>query len=59
MHVDEDVVMTRGVSVLLYIGYMLIALYAFFMLAGTVGFRSCSIFVRLIYGAVKVKAAVN
>ena len=49
--------MTR--AVLLYIGYMLIALYAFFMLAGTVGFLSCSIFVRLIYGAVKVKAAVN
>ena len=35
--------------------YMLIASYAFFMLTGTVGFLSCFIFVRIIYGAVKVE----
>jgi transmembrane 9 superfamily protein 2/4 len=52
---STKMVMTRGVSVLLYIGYMLIASYAFFMLTGTVGFLSCFIFVRVIYGAVKVE----
>ena len=48
-------VMTRGVSVLLYIGYMLIASYSFFTLTGTVGFLACWFFVRTIYGAVKVE----
>jgi transmembrane 9 superfamily protein 2/4 len=55
VYMSTKMVMTRGVSVLLYIGYMLIASYAFFMLTGTVGFLSCFIFVRVIYGAVKVE----
>merc|ERR1712146_732549 len=45
-------VMTRGVSILLYIGYMLIASYSFFMVTGTIGFLSCLLFVKVIYGAV-------
>ena len=48
-------VMTRGVSILLYVGYMLIASYSFFTLTGTVGFLACWFFVRAIYGAVKVE----
>ena len=50
-------VMTRGVSVMLYVGYMLIASYAFFLFTGTVGFFACFTFVRIIYGAVKVRAS--
>ena len=48
-------VMTRGVSILLYIGYMAIASYSFFILTGTVGFFASWFFVRSIYGAVKVE----
>ena len=47
--------MARGVSILLYVGYMLIASYSFFTLTGTVGFLACWFFVRAIYGAVKVE----
>jgi len=48
-------VITRGVSVLLYVGYMLIASYSFFTLTGTIGFFACWFFVRAIYAAVKVE----
>jgi transmembrane 9 superfamily protein 2/4 len=48
-------VMTRGVSIFLYVGYMLIASYAFFVLTGTVGFFASFFFVRTIYAAVKVE----
>jgi len=47
--------MTRGVSVLLYLGYMLIASYAFALLTGCIGFFACFTFVRVIYAAVKVE----
>merc|ERR1711998_67495 len=47
--------MTRGVSILLYVGYMTIASYSFFTLTGTVGFLACWFFVRTIYAAVKVE----
>ena len=47
--------MTRGVSILLYLGYMAIASYSFFMLTGTIGFFATWFFVRIIYGAVKVE----
>ena len=47
-------VMTRGVSILLYCGYMLIASYSFFTLTGTVGFFSSWYFVWTIFSAVKV-----
>jgi len=47
--------MTRGVSILLYLGYMLIASYAFALLTGCIGFFACFIFVRIIYAAVKVE----
>merc|ERR1711998_695832 len=47
--------MTRGVSILLYVGYMTIASYSFFTLTGTVGFHACWFFVRTIHAAVKVE----
>ena len=47
--------MTRGVSILLYVGYMAIASYSFGLLTGTVGFFASFFFVRTIYGAVKVE----
>mmetsp|Transcript_7856 Transcript_7856/g.23557 ORF Transcript_7856/g.23557 Transcript_7856/m.23557 type:complete len:356 (+) Transcript_7856:1015-2082(+) len=55
IYMSTKMVMTRGVSVLLYVGYMLIASYSFFMLTGAVGFLACFAFVRAIYGAVKVE----
>jgi len=55
IYMSTKMVMTRGVSILLYCGYMLIASYSFFMLTGAVGFLSCLTFVRAIYGAVKVE----
>ena len=48
-------VMTRGVSILLYVGYMLIASYSFAIVTGTIGFLACFLFVRTIYAAVKVE----
>jgi len=47
--------MTRGVSILLYLGYMLIASYSFSILTGTVGFFASWFFARSIYAAVKVE----
>jgi len=47
--------MTRGVSILLYLGYMLIASYAFSILTGSVGFFASWFFTRSIYAAVKVE----
>ena len=55
VYMFTKMVMTRGVSILLYVGYMLIASYSFFVLTGTVGFLSCWFFVRVIYSAVKVE----
>merc|ERR1712087_1037847 len=55
IYMSTKMVMTRGVSILLYVGYMLIASYSFFMLTGAVGFLACFLFVRSIYGAVKVE----
>merc|ERR1712232_1489107 len=55
IYMSTKMVMTRGVSILLYCGYMLIAAYSFFMLTGAVGFIACFLFVRSIYGAVKVE----
>ena len=55
VYMFTKMVMTRGVSILLYVGYMLIASYAFFVLTGTVGFLACWFFVRSIYAAVKVE----
>lgn len=42
-------------QILLYLGYMLIASYAFALLTGCIGFFACFTFVRIIYGAVKVE----
>lgn len=42
-------------QVLLYLGYMLMASYAFAVLTGCIGFFACFFFVRIIYGAVKVE----
>merc|ERR1712182_78535 len=55
VYMTTKMVMTRGVSILLYVGYMIVASYAFFMVTGTIGFLSCFVFVRVIYGAVKVE----
>jgi hypothetical protein len=55
VYMTTKMVMTRGVSVMLYIGYMLVASFTFFMFTGTVGFACCLTFVRVIYGAVKVE----
>ena len=55
VYMFSKMVMTRGVSILLYVGYMLIASYSFFTLTGTIGFLACFFFVRIIYGAVKVE----
>merc|ERR1711920_394974 len=55
VYMATKMVMTRGVSVLLYLGYMLITAYSFFMLTGAVGFVASFYFVRAIYGAVKVE----
>ena len=55
VYMSTKMVMTWGVSILLYVGYMLIASYSFFMLTGAVGFLACFLFVHAIYGAVKVE----
>lgn len=45
---------TKGVSGILYFGYMLIASYCFFVLTGTIGFVACFWFTRVIYSSVKI-----
>lgn len=45
---------TKPASVILYFGYTFLMSYAFFLLTGAVGFISTFVFVRAIYGAVKV-----
>eukprot|EP00386_Alphamonas_edax_P015838 GDKI01048396.1.p2 GENE.GDKI01048396.1~~GDKI01048396.1.p2 ORF type:complete len:658 (-),score=243.34 GDKI01048396.1:173-2146(-) len=45
---------TRFVSTLLYFGYMAIISYSFFLLTGAIGFLATFIFVRAIYGSIKV-----
>jgi len=45
---------TNFVSGLLYFCYMGLASWAFFLMTGAVGFISCLLFVRKIYGAIKV-----
>lgn len=45
---------TKPASGILYLGYMLIASYAFFVLTGTIGFCACVWFTRLIYSSVKI-----
>lgn len=45
---------TKGVSGILYFGYMLIASYCFFVLTGTIGFYACFWFTRVIYSSVKI-----
>jgi len=54
-YMATKMVMTRGVSIILYVGYMTIASYAFFTLTGTVGFLACWFFVRTIFASVKVE----
>ncbi|KVH92927.1 Major facilitator superfamily domain, general substrate transporter [Cynara cardunculus var. scolymus] len=45
---------TKLVSGILYVGYMLIASYSFFVLTGTIGFYACLWFVHKIYSSVKI-----
>jgi len=42
------------VATLIYFGYMLIISIAFFLITGSIGFLTCLMFVRRIYGAIKV-----
>eukprot|EP00922_Rhytidocystis_sp_ex-Travisia-forbesii_P046300 GHVS01069024.1.p1 GENE.GHVS01069024.1~~GHVS01069024.1.p1 ORF type:complete len:654 (+),score=87.45 GHVS01069024.1:350-2311(+) len=46
---------TQPVSVMLYFGYMSILAYAFFLLTGAIGFISTFVFIRAIYGSIKVE----
>jgi len=45
---------SKTVPMLMYFGYMFIISYGFFCLTGTIGFYACYIFVRKIYGSVKI-----
>ncbi|GHP05979.1 hypothetical protein PPROV_000472600 [Pycnococcus provasolii] len=45
---------TKPVSGMLYFGYMALISYCFFILTGTMGFYACFMFVRTIYGSVKI-----
>ncbi|KAF5832623.1 EMP/nonaspanin domain family protein [Dunaliella salina] len=45
---------TKTVPMLMYFGYMSMISIGFFCLTGTMGFYACYIFVRQIYGAVKI-----
>ncbi len=45
---------TKTVPLLMYFGYMTIISMGFFCLTGTIGFYACYMFVRQIYGSVKV-----
>merc|ERR1711935_600612 len=54
VYMSTKMVMTRGVSVLLYIGYMSIASLVFFVSTGTIGFYACYWFVWKIFSAIKV-----
>ncbi|XP_031739534.1 transmembrane 9 superfamily member 9 isoform X2 [Cucumis sativus] len=50
---SKSLEITKLISMLLYIGYMLVASYAFFVLTGTIGFFACFWFTRVIYSSVK------
>jgi len=41
-------------SGMLYFGYMFVVSCGFFLLTGTIGFYSCFLFTRKIYGSVKI-----
>lgn len=45
---------TKTVPMLMYFGYMTIISYGFFCFTGSIGFYACYIFVRSIYGSVKI-----
>ena len=45
---------TKTASAIMYVGYMTIISYGFFCLTGTIGFYACYLFVRSIYGSVKI-----
>jgi transmembrane 9 superfamily protein 2/4 len=46
--------MRKFASIMLYFGYMGVISYIFFIMTGTIGFLSCLLFVRQIYGSIKV-----
>eukprot|EP00914_Ancora_sagittata_P027614 GHVO01054004.1.p1 GENE.GHVO01054004.1~~GHVO01054004.1.p1 ORF type:complete len:498 (+),score=20.04 GHVO01054004.1:289-1782(+) len=46
--------LTKAVSIIIYFGYMSIVSYGFMLLTGSIGFLSTFIFVRAIYGSIKV-----
>jgi len=45
---------TKTLSMFLYFGYNLIIAFVFFILTGTIGYQACLIFVRKIYGEIKL-----
>jgi transmembrane 9 superfamily protein 2/4 len=45
---------SKTVPSVMYFTYMGLLSYAFFILTGTIGFAACYLFVRAIYGSVKI-----
>ena len=45
---------SKAASGMLYFGYMFVVSFGFFLLTGTIGFYSCFLFTRKIYGSVKI-----
>ena len=45
---------SKAASGMLYFGYMFVVAFGFFLLTGTIGFYSCFLFTRKIYGSVKI-----
>ncbi len=45
---------TEFIPTLLYFGYTIIMVVTFWMLTGTIGFYSAYMFIRKIYGAIKI-----
>ena len=44
----------KTVPSIMYFSYMSLISYGFGILTGTIGFMACYVFVRMIYGAVKI-----
>eukprot|EP00922_Rhytidocystis_sp_ex-Travisia-forbesii_P046301 GHVS01069026.1.p1 GENE.GHVS01069026.1~~GHVS01069026.1.p1 ORF type:complete len:661 (+),score=74.55 GHVS01069026.1:409-2391(+) len=55
VYFNSSLSITQPVSVMLYFGYMSILSYAFFLLTGAIGFISTFVFIRAIYGSIKVE----
>jgi hypothetical protein len=54
MNISFKLEITEFVPSMLYFGYTLLICFTFWILTGTIGFIASYIFVRKIYGAVKI-----